>query len=102
MRGLSVLVDYNLTFNGSLPAAGPNDLVGDPQFEVTSTEWGMADFRLRETSPARRSGDNSVAPPDDLNGRSRVGGELVSRGAYEFSSPNPSPLDVSPKEWRRR
>ena len=103
IRGVNVLVDYNLTFNGSLPAAGPNDLVGDPLFDAPNTEWGLADFRLRETSPASGSGDNSLAPPDDLSGRSRIGGERVSRGAYEFSSPNVSPLaPVSPKDGRRR
>lgn len=83
IRSVNVLVDYNLSFNGSEPPAGPNDAVADPSFVAASTEWGLADFRPAEGSPAIGSGDGTVAPAEDLEGKPRPTDGRVARGALE-------------------
>jgi len=88
LKGVNVLVDYNLTFNGSETPVGPNDVVADPQFTAPSTEWGLADFRPVEGSPAIGSGDGTVAPSEDLEGKPRPADGRVAKGAYE---PRPAP-----------
>lgn len=83
IRGGNVQVDFNLIFGGTQPAAGPNDLVGDPLFIAESTEWAVSDFRPLAGSPAVGSGDGAVAPGEDLAKQSRPAGGRVARGAFE-------------------
>jgi uncharacterized protein (TIGR03437 family) len=81
----NVQFDYNVYWNGPVnTAAGPHDLSTDPQFNVPGTDPASSDFHLLETSPAARTGNLAVAPPDDLEGLSRPRQPgTVNRGAYE-------------------
>ena len=90
IRGSDVLVDYNLSFNGSEPPIGPNDMLADPQFVAPSTEWGLADFHPADGSPAAGTGDRTKAPADDLEGNPRSSDQGAAKGALE---PRPKPPD---------
>jgi uncharacterized protein (TIGR03437 family) len=64
--------------------AGAHDLTADPQFNAPGTDPSSSDFHLLEGSPAVRTGNLAVAPPDDLEGLSRPQQPgTVNRGAYE-------------------
>ena len=95
IRGVDVLVDYNLSYNGSQPAIGSNDAIADPRFMGPSTEWGLSDFRPAEGSPAIGSGDGAVAPSTDLDGKPRPSDGRVAKGALE---PPPPPPPAPPVE----
>ena len=81
----NVQFDYNVYWNGPVNGtAGPHDLTADPQFNVPGTDPSSSDFHTLESSPAARSGNLSVAPPDDLEGLTRPQQPgTVNRGAYE-------------------
>ena len=83
VNSTNVMVDFNLTFNGTSTASGPNDLTVDPKFGSATTEYAWADFRLAEGSPAVGSGNGRVSPSDDLDGKPRPVDGRVSRGAIE-------------------
>jgi uncharacterized protein (TIGR03437 family) len=80
-----VQFDYNIYWNGPVNTPpGPHDLTADPQFNVLGTDPATSDFHPLEGSPAARSGNLAVAPPDDLEGLSRPQQPgTVNRGAYE-------------------
>jgi uncharacterized protein (TIGR03437 family) len=80
-----VQFDYNVYWNGPVNnTPGPHDLTADPQFNVLGTDPATSDFHTLESSPAARSGNLAVAPPDDLEGLSRPQQPgTVNRGAYE-------------------
>ena len=81
----NVQLDYNVYWNGPVNGtAGPHDLTADPQFNAPGSDPSSSDFHTLESSPAARSGNLTVAPPDDLEGLIRpqqLG--TVNRGAYE-------------------
>jgi uncharacterized protein (TIGR03437 family) len=80
-----VQFDYNLYWVGPVNTTpGPHDLTANPQFSNAGTDPSMSDFHVLAGSPAARSGNLAVAPPDDLEGltRPQVPG-TVNRGAYE-------------------
>jgi uncharacterized protein (TIGR03437 family) len=80
-----VQFDYNVYWNGPVnTAAGGHDLTADPRFNALGTDPSGSDFHLLESSPAARSGNLAVAPPDDLEGLSRPQQPgTVNRGGYE-------------------
>ena len=80
-----VRFDYNLYWNGPVnTTAGAHDLTADPRFNVLGADPASSDFHLVESSPAARTGNLAVAPPDDLEGLSRPQFPgTVNRGAYE-------------------
>ena len=81
----NVQFDYNVYWNGPVNATpGTHDLTADPQFNALGTDPSTSDFHVLESSPAARSGNLAVAPPDDLEGLSRPQQPgTVNRGAYE-------------------
>ena len=82
---MGVQFDYNLYWNGPVNTTpGAHDLVADPQFNALGTDPASADFHLLDRSPAARTGNLAVAPPDDLESLSRPQQPgTVNRGAYE-------------------
>jgi len=80
-----VQFDYNVYWNGPVNAtAGAHDITADPQFNAPGTDPSASDFHLLVGSPAARSGNLALAPPDDLEGISRPQQPgTVNRGAYE-------------------
>jgi uncharacterized protein (TIGR03437 family) len=80
-----VQFDYNLYWNGPVnTTAGPHDLTAEPRFNALGTDPAGSDLHLLESSPAARTGNPAVAPPDDLEGLSRPQQPgTVNRGAYE-------------------
>lgn len=81
----NVQLDYNLYWNGPVKtSAGAHDLTADPQFNALGTDAASSDFHPLESSPAARTGNLAVAPPDDLEGLTRPQQPgTVNRGAYE-------------------
>jgi uncharacterized protein (TIGR03437 family) len=81
----NVQFDYNVYWNGPVNGtAGPHDLTADPQFNALGADPSSSDFHTLESSPAARSGNLAVAPPDDLEGLTRPQQPgTVNRGAYE-------------------
>jgi uncharacterized protein (TIGR03437 family) len=81
----AVQFDYNIYWNGPVTATlGPHDLTANPQFNNPGTDPSTADFHALKGSPAERSGNLAVAPPDDLEALSRPQQPgAVNRGAYE-------------------
>ncbi len=80
----NVQFDYNVYWNGPVNATmGAHDLTTDPQFNAPGTD-PSSDFHTLESSPAARTGNLAVGPPDDLEGLSRPQQPgTVDRGAYE-------------------
>jgi hypothetical protein len=75
----------NSLLDPSVPWAGTGNLYVDPQFRNPVAR----DFRLSAGSPGINSGDAAFVPVAgevDLDGRSRVLGGRVDRGAYEFAA----------------
>ena len=73
----------NLYFGGLAPKlTGEGDLLADPQFVTPSTDPAVANFQLKATSPARKSGrQERFGPLRDLTGKLRT--VPPTRGAYE-------------------
>lgn len=73
----------NLYFGGLAPKlTGEGDLLADPQFVSPSTDPAVANFQLKATSPARKSGrQERFGPLRDLTGKPRTA--PPTRGAYE-------------------
>ncbi|WP_395139004.1 hypothetical protein [Armatimonas sp.] len=74
---------HNLYFGGLAPKlTGEGDLLADPQFVNPSTDPTVANFQLKPTSPARKSGrQERFGPFPDLKGKPRS--VPPTRGAYE-------------------
>jgi hypothetical protein len=79
-----VTVDFNLYVDsGDQAPPGPNDIWADPLLVNASTDPVRNDFHLLLGSPAIRTGDASLAPEDDIEGRPRTNEGGATRGAYE-------------------
>ncbi|MBC8010657.1 MAG: hypothetical protein H7067_11245, partial [Burkholderiales bacterium] len=75
--------DYNVYPVEQKIVTGPHDLVADPLFVKIALDLREADFRLQKKSPARNSGTDDLAQPDDVTGKKRPAGKARDRGAYE-------------------
>jgi hypothetical protein len=74
------------------PASGVNNITNAPQFISV-----MGNFRLQTNSPCINEGDNAyVILTNDLDGDPRVVGGTVDMGAYEYQTPIPLALSVTP------
>lgn len=76
---------YNVYFNGQVGQKGEGDIEADPQFVKPSTDHELADFKLKNTSPAVNRGSSK---PGSFSGKDVVGtvrpkGAAPDRGAYE-------------------
>lgn len=80
----NVVYDYNLYYNGSYAVLGPNDKVSDPMFASLSSDPTMANFYLRNGSPAIDKGTNTIYSARDIQGTARPHGVAVDIGAYEY------------------
>jgi len=79
-----VTYDYNIYFNSkSIARQGPHDLKIDPLMVNPSINPDVADFQLRDGSPAIDSGTAERSPLDDHGGHLRPQGAGVDRGAWE-------------------
>lgn len=92
----SVLFSGNIYFGGNLaPTLGPGDLVTDPRFVNASRDPAVADFRLKDNSPAVDSAPAvAYSPRLDRIGNLRTAGALPDRGAFErapFVAPTGNP-----------
>jgi hypothetical protein len=76
--------NYNIYYNGTTAIAGKYDLKVDPMFVTPSEDPVVADFHLREGSPAIDFGTTELAPADDFDHRPRPQGRGVDKGAYEY------------------
>ncbi|MEO5731515.1 MAG: choice-of-anchor Q domain-containing protein [Byssovorax sp.] len=80
----STRYDYNIYFGGTGPEViGPNDRVIDPLFVNPSTDPALADFHLRQGSPAVDTGESNSNVSGDHVGAARPQGNAFDRGAYE-------------------
>lgn len=79
----NVTYDYNVYFAGTTAVKGPNDKVLDPQFINVSTNAAVANFSLRQGSPAVDASTRSLFSPKDINGVARPKDSSVDCGAYE-------------------
>ena len=93
--------DYNLWFNGAVAELGTHDIVADPDFRNPSLDPTIADFRLKESSPAINSGTDQFAQavPADHLGISRPRGDGFDMGAYEYWIPKYNYLPFSLSEF---
>ncbi len=84
----SVLFSNNIYFGGNIaPTLGPGDIVADPRFVNASRDPAVADFRLKDNSPAIDSGlAVPYAPRRDQLGRLRTQGGAPDRGAFESAA----------------
>lgn len=85
-RNASEVYNHNIYFNGKVGAQGPNDAIADPQFINLSTDYTLANFRVKPSSPAVDRGTNvaGLFSRTDLLGISRPQGAKPDIGAYEF------------------
>jgi hypothetical protein len=83
----NVVFSNNLYFGGNLPPnMGEGDKVADPKFVNPSRDPKIADFRLRDDSPARGVGAKFIALPIlDLDGRARPSDKPYDLGALQSS-----------------
>ena len=82
-KNTNVTYDYNIYFVGKVAVKGPNDKVMDPMFVNLSTDPKVANFSLKNGSPAIDAGTQSIFAPKDIKGVSRPKGGSVDCGAYE-------------------
>lgn len=82
-KNTNVTYDYNIYFVGATAVKGPNDKVADPQFINVSTSAAVANFSLKQGSPAVDAGTRTLFSPKDINGVTRPKGASVDCGAYE-------------------
>lgn len=83
----SILLDYNLYYNGSLSgdvAAGSHDLFSNPLY-TDPADPNLMDVLLSvsASSPAVGSGTANLAPAADFAGNPRPGSKGFDRGAYQ-------------------
>jgi hypothetical protein len=79
-----VTYDYNIYFNSNrIEARGFHDLVIDPMLVSPSINPDLADFHLRDGSPAINSGTSERSPLVDHGGQIRPQGAGFDRGAWE-------------------
>jgi hypothetical protein len=83
----SILVDYNLYYNGANTGDvpnGTNDLTADP-FYVGAADANPSNVLLTvsSTSPAVGTGTSYLAPSTDFAGNPRPGSRGYDRGAYQ-------------------
>lgn len=83
----SILLDYNLYYNGSLypgTMSGPHDLTGNPLY-VDPADSNRLNVLLtvQPTSPAVGTGTSQLAPSSDFAGNPRPGPTGYDRGAYQ-------------------
>lgn len=84
----AVTFAHNLYFGGNIaPTLGTGDLVDDPRFVNPSLDPAVADFRLKDNSPAIDSAlVVAYAPRRDRLGELRTQGSAPDRGAFEHSA----------------
>lgn len=80
-----MIYDYNIYFVGATAVKGANDKVLDPQFVNLSAYPTVANFSIRQGSPAIDAGTKSLFSTKDIKGTTRPKGASVDCGAYEVN-----------------
>ena len=81
---------YHTGFDGYV---GTNNIVADPLF----VDMTGGNFHLQTDSPCVNAGNDSYAPPGpDLDGNSRIVGDVVDIGVYELPTAVPFSATVQP------
>jgi parallel beta-helix repeat protein len=97
-RTSNVIFGRNLYFNTTdIPVKASDDLIGiDPKFKNASLDPTVADFHLRNDSPAINQIINPYIPLTDLDLNARPFGVAAELGAYEFLAVQPQGTSVPP------
>ncbi|QHW00352.1 right-handed parallel beta-helix repeat-containing protein [Spirosoma endbachense] len=82
-KNTNVIYDYNVYFNGATAVKGANDKVVDPQFVNLATDLTLANFSVKNGSPAIDAGTKLLFSANDIKGVARPKGGSVDCGAYE-------------------
>ncbi|TDB67488.1 T9SS type A sorting domain-containing protein [Arundinibacter roseus] len=87
-RNVNVVYDYNLYFNGIVAVKGPHDRIADPEFVNPSSDRIVANFQLKESSPAIDQATQTAGffSQKDILGVARPHGLGPDIGAYEFTN----------------
>lgn len=84
-KNTNVTYDYNIYFVGTTAVQGANDKVLDPQFMNPSIDPAVANFSIRQGSPAIDAGTKALFSFKDIKGTARPKGASVDCGAYEVN-----------------
>lgn len=86
INATDIIFQNNMFYNFSSKDHGENDMIANPEFELTNDKDGIYNFRLKGNSPAINSGTDRLLSDVDFEGNIRKVDTHVDLGALEFTN----------------